>query len=182
MSNSGEYPKRFETVLRLKDGTEIFVRPLKTEDRDKLYQMYTALSKETNYARFLIRKPITRWIVEKWTDINYRDKMALIATIKENGEEKIIADSRFYTDKETGEAEIAIVVLDTWQNKGIGTKLLQYTIKVARKMGIKALYAYISPENKRIIHVTKKLGFKAKWISESIEYKIELPLKQNKTK
>jgi acetyltransferase len=177
VSGNSKYPKRFEKVLRLNDGTEIFVRPLKPEDKDKLYQMYTALSKDTNYSRFLIRKPITRWIVEKWVEINYTDKMALIATVKEDGEEKIIADARFYTDKETGEAEIAAVVQDHWQNRGVGTKLLQYTVEVAREMGVKTLYAYVSPENKRIIHITKKLGFKAKWMSDSIEYKIDLPLK-----
>ena len=153
MSSGGEYPKRFETVFRLRDGTEVFVRPLKPEDRDKLYQMYSTLSKETNYYRFLKRKRITRWIVEKWIEINYRDKMALVAIVRENHDEKIVADSRFYVDKETVQAEVAI------------------------KMGVKELYAYVNPENRRIIHITNKLGFKADWISETIEYKITLPLK-----
>jgi acetyltransferase len=177
VSDSGAYPKQFEAVFRLKDGTEVLVRPLKPEDQDNLYEMYTSLSKETNYNRFLIRKPITKWIVEKWMDINYKDKMALVAIVKQDGDEKIIADARFYLDKETGEAEIAAVVQDDWQNKGIGTKLLQHTIEVARKMGVKEIYAYVSPENKRIIHITNKLGFKANWMSESIDYKINLPLK-----
>jgi len=177
VSSGGEYPKRFETVFRLRDGTEVFVRPLKPEDRDKLYQMYSTLSKETNYYRFLKRKRITRWIVEKWIEINYRDKMALVAIVRENHDEKIVADSRFYVDKETVQAEVAIVVHDDWQNRGLGTKLLRYTIEVAKKMGVKELYAYVNPENRRIIHITNKLGFKADWISETIEYKITLPLK-----
>ncbi|MEX2751632.1 MAG: GNAT family N-acetyltransferase [Candidatus Freyarchaeota archaeon] len=176
MTSSTTYPEQFQTVIRAKDETEVLVRPLKPEDREKLYQMYSTLSKETNYLRFLIRKPITRWLVEKWTEIDYQDKMALVALVTRNGEQEIIADSRFYVDKATGEAEIAMVVHDNWQNKGIGTQLLQYTIEVARKMGVKGLFAYINPENKRIIHITNKLGFKAKWISETIEYKIYLPL------
>ncbi|MGQ9721683.1 MAG: GNAT family N-acetyltransferase [Candidatus Jordarchaeum sp.] len=178
MTSSRTYPKQFQTVIKANDGTEVLVRPLKPEDREKLYQMYASLSKETNYLRFLTRKPITRWLVEQWTEIDYRDKMALVAIVNRNGEQEIIADSRFYVDQATGEAEIAMVVHDHWQNKGIGTKLLQYTIEVARKMGIKGLFAYINPENKRIIHITNKLGFKANWISETIEYKIHLPLQK----
>ncbi len=178
MSGKATYPKQFETVFKAKDGTEVFVRPLKPEDKDKLYQMYVSLSKETNYLRFLIRKPITRWVVEKWMDINYGDKMALVAVVNKDGEEKIIADSRFYLDEVTEEAEIAMVVQDDWQNRGIGTKLLQYTIEVATRMGIKGLYAYINPENKKIIHITNKLGFKARWLSDDIEYKIHLPLQK----
>ena len=177
MPSSATYPKQFETVIKLKDGTEVLIRPLKPEDEDKLYQMYSTLSKETNYNRFLIRKPITRWIVEKWIEIDYKDRMVLIAIVNENGEEKIIADSRFYVDKYTGEAEVAMVVHDEWQNKGLGTKLLEYTSEVAKNIGVKALYAYISPENKRIIRITKKLGYKTVWISETIDYKIHLTLK-----
>ncbi|MGQ9723569.1 MAG: GNAT family N-acetyltransferase [Candidatus Jordarchaeum sp.] len=171
------YPEKLETVLKMRDGTEALVRPLKPdEDKDKLYEMYSTLSKETNYYRFLNYQPVTRWIVEQWCEVNYDDKMALVAIVKENGKEKIIADSRYYVDKTTEEAEIAIVVHDDYQGQGIGTELLEYTIEVARKMGVKRLYAYLSPTNRRIIHVVKKLGFAVKWVSDIGEYKADLPL------
>jgi acetyltransferase len=171
------YPEQFETVIEMRDGTEAFVRPLKPDDdKDKLYEMYSTLSKETNYYRFLNYQPVTRWIVEQWCEVNYDDKMAIVAIAKENGEEKIIADSRYYLDKTTGEAEIAIVVHDDYQGKGLGTKLLDYTIEVARKTGVKKLYAFLSPANRRIIHVVKKLGFTVKWVSEIGEYRADLPL------
>lgn len=174
--------KEFETEFELRDGTKVFVRPLKPEDKDKLFQMYSTLSKDTNYFRFLKRKPITRWLVEKWIDIDYKNRMALIAIIEENGDQKIIADARYYVDKDTGEAEVAMVVHDHWQNKGLGTKLLEYTGQVAQKMGVKALHAYLSPVNGRIIHITRKLGYKAKWASDIIEYQVHLDLNKNKEK
>ena len=97
------YPAHFETTIKLRDGTDVFVRPLKPDaDKDKLYEMYSTLSKETNYYRFLNYKPVTRWIVERWADVNYEDKMALLAVVEEDGEERIIADSRFYVDKTKG--------------------------------------------------------------------------------
>jgi len=176
------YPAHFETTIKLRDGTDVFVRPLKPDaDKDKLYEMYSTLSKETNYYRFLNYKPVTRWIVERWADVNYEDKMALLAVVEEDGEERIIADSRFYVDKTTGEAEIAIVVHDDYQNRGLGTKLLAYTIEVARKMGVKRLYAFLSPTNRRIIRVVKKLGFTVKWVSEIGEYRADLPLQETRT-
>ncbi|MBS7269990.1 MAG: GNAT family N-acetyltransferase [Candidatus Freyarchaeota archaeon] len=171
------YPAHFETVIKLRDGREAFVRPLKPDvDREKLFEMYSTLSKETNYYRFLNYQPVTRWIVEHWCDVNYDDKMALVAIVNENGKERIVADSRYYLDKTTGEAEIAIVVHDDYQEKGLGTKLLSYTIEVAKKSGVKKLYAYLSPTNRRIIHVVKKLGFTVKWVYEVGEYGAELPL------
>jgi acetyltransferase len=176
MSGNAQYPKQFETVIKLKHGTKVFVRPVKPEDVEKLYQMFDSLSKETNHSRFFMRTRITRETVEKWVNVNYRDSMALIAIVNEDGEEKIIADARFYLHKETGEAEGAIVILDNWQERGIGTKLLGYGIEVAKKMGIKKLTADISPENRRILHVIKKLGFQTKWIPETGSYRIYLPL------
>jgi acetyltransferase len=176
MGDNAQYPKHFEKVLRLKDGTEVLVRPIKREDVDKLFQMYTALSKETNHDRFFSRTLITREKVEEWVDVNYRDAMALVAIVGEDGDEKIIADARFYLDKETGEAEGAIVIIDMWQEKGIGTKILEHGVEVARKMGIKKLNADISPENRRILHVIKKLGFKVTWTPETGSYRINLPL------
>ncbi|WXG41376.1 MAG: GNAT family N-acetyltransferase [Candidatus Freyarchaeum deiterrae] len=171
------YPEQFETVIKLRDGKEALVRPLKpTVDKEKLYEMYSTLSKDTNYYRFLNYQPVTRWIVEQWSDVNYDDKMTLLAIIKENGKERVIADSRYYLDKTTGEAEIAIVVHDDYQAKGIGTKLLAYTIEVAKKMGVKKLYAYLDPTNKRIIHVVKTLGFTVKWANDIGEYRADLPL------
>ncbi|WXG39424.1 MAG: GNAT family N-acetyltransferase [Candidatus Freyarchaeum deiterrae] len=176
MPERGEYPKQFETVLKLRDGTEVFVRPLKIEDRDKLYQLYVSLSKQTNYERFFSRTHITMEMVEKWSDVNYIDSMALIAIANEDGDEKIVADSRFYLDKNTGEAEGAIVILDTWQERGVGTKLIEYGLEVAKKMGVKKLRADIAPDNRRIIHVMKKLGFQVKWIPDIGGYEINLTL------
>lgn len=96
------YPEQFETVIKLRDGKEALVRPLKpTVDKEKLYEMYSTLSKDTNYYRFLNYQPVTRWIVEQWSDVNYDDKMTLLAIIKENGKERVIADSRYYLDKTT---------------------------------------------------------------------------------
>lgn len=171
------YPQQFETVIKLSDGKEVLVRPLKpSEDKEKLFEMYSTLSKETNYYRFLNYQPVTRWIVEQWCDVNYDDKMTILAIVKENGKERIIADSRYYLDKTTGEAEIAIVVHDDYQGRGIGTKLMEYTIEVARKMGVKKLYAFLSPMNRKIIRVIKKLGFTVKYVSDLGEYRAELPL------
>lgn len=68
------------------------------------------------------------------------------------------------------------MVHDDYQAKGIGTKLLAYTIEVAKKMGVKKLYAYLDPTNKRIIHVVKTLGFTVKWANDIGEYRADLPL------
>ncbi|MGQ9723321.1 MAG: GNAT family N-acetyltransferase [Candidatus Jordarchaeum sp.] len=171
--------KRFETVYKLDDGREVIFRPLRTKkDLDALYQFYSVLSKEKNYRRFMGYRKVTRWIVEDWVDIDYYQKMSLVAVVDRGDSFKIVADSRYYVDKTTGAAEIAIVVQDDWQHKGIGTNLLLHTIEVAREMGVKKLFAYVAPENRKIIRMGKKLGFAQKWYPEMGEYGGELILNE----
>lgn len=171
--------KRFETVYRLKDGHKVIFRPLKPkEDLEMLYQFYSTLSKEKNYFRFLSYRKVTRWIVEEWANVNYDQNMVLVAVVDEGGESKIVADSRYYVDKSTGAAEVAIVVHNDWQHKGIGTNLLLHTIKVAKEMGVKKLYAYVSSENTKIARIGMKLGFTTKWYPDMGEYGGELILNE----
>lgn len=171
--------KRFETVYWLKDGRKVIFRPLKPkEDLDMLYQFYSTLSKEKNYFRFLSYRKVTRWIVEEWANVNYDQNMVLVAVVDEGRERKIVADSRYYIDKSTGAAEVAIVVHNDWQHNGIGTNLLLHTIKVAKEMGVKKLFAYVSSENKKIARIGIKLGFTTKWYPDMGEYGGELILNE----
>ena len=171
--------KRFETVYNLDDGREVLFRPLRPkEDVDRLYQFYSTLSKEKNYLRFMNYRKVTRWIVEDWANVDYHQSMSLVAVV-DNGESiKIIADSRYYVDKTTGAAEVAIVVHNDWQRKGIGTNLIKHTVKVAKEMGVKKIFAYVSPENRKIIRLGKKLGFTPKWYPDMGYYGGELILNQ----
>jgi len=177
LSVDEELLKSFETVYRLNDGREVVFRPLKPkEDVEMLYQFYSTLSKEKNYFRFLSYRKVTRWIVEEWANVNYDQSMVLVAVVDNGGERKVVADSRYYLDKSTGAAEIAIVVHNDWQHKGIGTNLLLHTIKVAKEMGVKKLYAYVSSENRKIASIGIKLGFTTKWYPDMGEYGGELIL------
>ena len=177
MSVDEAFLKRFETVYRLNDGREVVFRPLKPkEDVDMLYQFYSTLSKEKNYYRFLSYRKVTRWIVEEWANVNYDQNMVLVAVVDDGGERKIVADSRYYLDKTTGAAEIAIVVYNDWQHKGIATNLLLHTIKVAKEMGVKKLYAYVASDNKKIASIGVKIGFTVKWYPDVGEYGGEIIL------
>lgn len=171
--------KRFELVYNLGDGREVIFRPLRPKvDVDKLFQFYSTLSKEKNYRRFMGYRKVSRWIVEDWANVDYHQSMSLVAVV-DNGEPiKIVADSRYYLDKDTGAAEIAIVVHNDWQRKGIGTNLLIHTIEVAKEMGVRKLFSYVSPENRKIIRIGKKLGFTQKWYPDMGYYGGELILNQ----
>ncbi len=172
-----ELLKKFETVYNLNDGREVIFRPLKPkEDIEKLYQFYSTLSKEKNYLRFMSYRRVTRWIVEDWANVDYHQSMSLVAVVDTGETCIIVADSRYFVDKTTGAAETAIVVHNDWQRKGIGTNLILHTIKVAKEMGVKKLFAYVSAENKKIIRIGKVLGFSPKWYPDMGSYGGELIL------
>jgi acetyltransferase len=98
-------------------------------------------------------------MLERFTHVNYPDEMALIATVPEGNSEREIGVARYARHPDSDCAEIAVVVADGWQGKGIGSRLLVDLRNLARDAGIKHLEASILPDNRRMQELARKLGF-----------------------
>jgi GNAT superfamily N-acetyltransferase len=120
-------------------------------------ELFYALSQETIYYRFMSRmKRIPRREVQNFVYINHRSDVAIVATIPEAHGEDIVAIGRYYLDEKTNVAEVAFVVRDDWQNKGIGTFLLKHLTTIARRNGISGFTAEVLRENKAMQKVLHK--------------------------
>jgi RimJ/RimL family protein N-acetyltransferase len=127
----------------------ILIRPIHADDRDRLRDSHERLSPETRYRRFLAVKPhLTSADVRYLVDIDGRDHVALVATLPEADEEPIVGVARFIRIPDEPEvAEVAIVVNDALQGRGVGTELLARLAEEAVARGVRRFRATMLADN-----------------------------------
>ena len=151
-------PPELRTSRILGDGTQVTFRPIHPTDEPALTDLIYALSQETMYYRFMSRsKRVPRREIQNFVFIDHRSELAIVCTVPEAHGEDIIAVGRYYLDEKTNMAEVAFVVRDDWQNRGIGTQLFRYLTQVAMRNGIRGFTAEVLRDNRamqRVLHKT----------------------------
>jgi GNAT superfamily N-acetyltransferase len=140
----------------LSDGVAVRVRAIGPDDADGLRCFHSRLSHESIVLRFFGPHPrLSDPEVERFTHVDGVDRVALVAVLAS----EIVAVARY--DRPTGaeEAEVAFVVDDAYQGRGLGTILLQHLAETARAHGIRRLSADTLSENFRMLHVFRDAGF-----------------------
>ncbi len=154
------YPEALEALERLRDGSEVTIRPIRPEDAAMETEFITELSDESRYLRFLsIVRHVTPEMVARFTQIDYDREMALIATRKEPDGESIISVARYVRDPNPVSAEFAIVIADRAQRKGLASKLIGRLMTHARFAGIERLRGLILASNDSMRELLDRLGF-----------------------
>ncbi len=163
---AARYPEEFETKVRLQDGTMVLIRPIKPTDEPAMRELFYSFSRDTVFYRyFSYIKAMPHEKLSKFVNIDYEKEMALVAVIRENGDEHIVGSTRYYVDPSSGLAEFAIEVQDEYQNRGIGTALFNHLIRVARMKGVRGFVGYVLDSNTRAYRLVTKAGFplETKW-------------------
>jgi acetyltransferase len=115
----------------------VAVRPIEPGDADMIQAFVGDLSGTSRYFRFFQPlKHLSPSMLERLTCIDYHTHMALVAVASMKGEKKIIGEARYVATGDSVTAEIALVVADEWQRRGVGTRLLQILERVAAANGI----------------------------------------------
>ena len=146
------YPEELEHFDTLRDGTEIFFRPVKPTDETALSQMLYSLSAQsvkTRYMTHTMRFPHKD--VQLLTNIDYINDLAIVGTVPGVSGDQIVAIAQYFLDSTSKTAEIAFLVHDEWQDKGMGAYLLNYITEIAIDKGIKRFYAKVLPVNRSMI-------------------------------
>ena len=154
-------PPEFKTTHLLDDGTQISFRPMHPTDEPRLKELFHALSKQTMYYRFMSQ---TQYIpskqMQEFVFINHRTDIAIVATVPESYGDEIVAIGRYYLDEKTNFAEVAFVVRDLWQKKGLGTFLLKHLATIAKRNGISGFTAEVLLENRPMQAVFNKSEYR----------------------
>ena len=154
------YPSQYVESLRLRDGTDLMVRPIRPEDEPLIVEFHAGHSEHTLRMRFFgLVRVLTRDSLIRLCHLDYDRELALVAVDQSGTSPKIVGVSRYYLQPDSGEAEFALIVGETWQKRGLGTHLMQRLIAVAREAGIKRLVGLILPENAEMLQLVRRLGF-----------------------
>jgi RimJ/RimL family protein N-acetyltransferase len=134
---------------RLPDGAQILIRPIRADDKRYLEIGLRHLSDETVHRRFLSpKRSFSRSELRYLTEVNGRDHVALVAEYPGEPVRRLIAVGRFVRSHEDPEAaEVAIVVADDWQRRGVGSLFAKRLATHARLSGIRRFTATMASEN-----------------------------------
>ena len=154
------YPEEYVRNTMLKDGTPLVLRPIKPEDEPMWFDLLRSCSRESLYQRF---RYVFHWetheVASRYCFIDYDREMAIVAELEEGGVKKLLGVGRMVADPDHEMAEYAILVIDAWQNKGVGNMLTDYCLEVAAQWGIKKIIAQTTSDNPRMVSMFKKRGF-----------------------
>ncbi len=155
MSEATNYTAR----ERLSDGSQIDIRALRPEDEADMLAAVGKASAQSLQRRFFVMK---RHFSDKerafFMDIDFKNHVAIVAVAEEAGRKVIVGGGR-YIVFEPGRAEMAFVVVDTWQGRGIGSILMRHLVKIASDARLQELTAEVLPENAAMLKVFGKFGF-----------------------
>ncbi|MFI6054754.1 GNAT family N-acetyltransferase [Streptomyces violascens] len=161
------YPAHWEADVVLRDGGTARIRPITTEDAERLVSFYELVSDESKYYRFFAPYPrLSAKDVHRFTHHDYVDRVGLAATV--GGE--FIATVRYDRINAQGrpasapadEAEVAFLVQDAHQGRGVASTLLEHIAAVARERGIRRFAAEVLPANSKMIKVFTDAGYQQK--------------------
>ncbi|MBO1335754.1 bifunctional GNAT family N-acetyltransferase/acetate--CoA ligase family protein [Streptomyces sp. VRA16 Mangrove soil] len=166
-SDRHAYPAHWEADVVLRDGGTARIRPITTADADRLTSFYEQVSDESKYYRFFAPYPrLSAKDVHRFTHHDYVDRVGLAATV--GGE--FIATVRYDRINPQGmpasapadEAEVAFLVQDAHQGRGVASALLEHIAAVARERGIRRFAAEVLPANTKMIKVFRDAGYTQK--------------------
>jgi acetyltransferase len=169
------YPVRYMTPWRLKDGTEVLLRPIRPEDEPLEAELIRGLSDETSRFRFFqVMRNITHEMLMGYCNIDYDREMAIIAELTEGGKKRNIGVGRLITEPGDKRAEFAVVVADDFAGKGLGIKLVDMLIGIGEEKGLETIYGIVLPENTKMMGLCRALGFDSKYGSGEVEVELKL--------
>jgi acetyltransferase len=162
------YPRKYVKEWKLKDETPILFRPIKPEDETLLDEMFRSLSEETMHLRFFqIIKEIPHETLTRYCNLDYDREIAIVAETR-NDKKRILGAGRLIVEPGRECGEFAVVVADKWQGLGLGSKLIDYTIEIAKDLGLETVYGYMISMNTKMIHLCTSKGFRIEPVDEEV--------------
>ncbi|MDH3555632.1 MAG: bifunctional acetate--CoA ligase family protein/GNAT family N-acetyltransferase [Deltaproteobacteria bacterium] len=172
------YPTQYEYREVVKDGLAVFIRPIKPEDAPALLDLFHTLSPTSVYYRFFSpMKSLSASMLARFTQIDYDREIALVALQEERPEGKMLGVARVIGDPDGKKAEFAVMVGDPWQGKGVGAKLLEKCLQIAKRRGIETVWGIVLRENTQMLALGRKLGFEASRTEEPGELELTIDLR-----
>lgn len=178
------YPARYrrEWPLAGTGGGTYIVRPVHPNDAQMLQALVQGLSPESRWFRFVSRfHELPPSMLSRFTLIDYDREMALVAVVMERSvspdgtvleSERIVGVSRYVTNPDQTSCEFSLVVADEFSGRGIGSRLMESIIDVARDKGLAEMDGLVLANNPDMLKLVRRLGFTVKSFPEDPDFKL----------
>ncbi len=157
----GEYPEELETYRTTRSGLDILIRPVKISDEPRLKDFFYSLSDESVRRRFMSsRTDMPHERLQDFVIVDFTKEMVILAVKQmEEGADEIVGVGQYGIHEQSHTAEVALVVRDDHQDKGVGTELLNYLTQLAQSQGLLGFTAEVLYENAPMLHMFANMGF-----------------------
>ncbi len=163
--------------LRLRDGSRVWVRPIREEDRERIVTGLSWMSERSRYLRFHSAvSELTPRQLDYLVDVDHEDHEALVAVDPDRDGMPGVAVARYIRLKEDPTvAEAAITVIDAYQGRGIGTAMIGMLEPIAHEQGIRTFRNYVLAENEAMLEIFRQLD--GELVEEgSGMYRVDVPV------
>jgi acetyltransferase len=168
------YPKKYETVWKMRDGRQVLLRPIKPEDEPLWLDMFKSFSEEAvRYRFFNIIKDTPHEVRIRYCNIDYDREIGIVAELQ-NGKRKFLGVVILITEADGKNGEIAFIVVDEYQNLGLGSKMVDYMIEISKEKGLETIYAMMLKDNYRAIRLLRKMGFTIQYEEDVVKATLNL--------
>jgi GNAT superfamily N-acetyltransferase len=156
-----------------RDARAVSIRVATPDDKEKLRRMFSRLSSKSIYRRF--HHPYQRvpeQMLDLMLDVDHHDKESLVAVAKE----EIVGHAMYVKLADSGDAEVAFVIEDEWQSKGVGKLLLSEIAKKAQRRGISTFTGQVLGENRRVLGLLNAVFAEVEYVISQGLYHFRVPL------
>ncbi len=154
--NSVNYPESLETAKVFRDSLDVKIRPIKPSDEDMMRDLFYQFSDEAKYLRYFSRvSSMPHRNMQRYVNIDYDKTLSIVVVLETESIQKIIAEARYSYYEAEKVYELAFIVNEMYQGRGISGFLLEYLLGIAKERGIKNLCARVFFENSKMIKVLK---------------------------
>ena len=157
-------PSTYESCIELRNGVEVFLRPISPEDMNLITDLFNKLSPRSRYLRFMTHlRELPEELLHRFTHLDHASEFALACLVEEDGRDAIIAVGRYALDPNENIADLALVVRDDWQHRGLGKSLLSKIIAIGKEHGISRFGSVMDPQNDIMKQTLRELGCQVKY-------------------
>ncbi len=165
------------TKVALADGTEVLLRPIQPEDEPMWLELLQSCSKESIYSRFgFLFNWTTCKAAARFCHTDLHREFAIVAELETAGKRQLLGVGRLVADPDVDNVEYAVLVSDQWQNRGLGGLLTDHCLDIARRWGVKRIYAQTRSDNPRMIHVFQNREFEIGYDANGADVDVSLGL------
>ena len=160
------YPSQYRWDYEIRDMGTVKIRPIRPEDEPLMAKFHETLSDQSVYLRYFhpvaLKQRVAHERLARICFIDYDREMLLVVERPDpnGGEGEIVAVGRLNKLRGVNDAEFAITISDNYQRCGLGTALLSKLVEIGRMEKVDRIVADILPENRGMIAVSEKVGFK----------------------